>query len=101
MALGFCAIVVSTAVGLMRGEKLARFVGTVVFSLFGLYCLSFLVMVGYEFGLGFYTAAGLGLGLVLYTLAALWIFGPIADTNLYLKQHPVSVDELKKREEEK
>jgi hypothetical protein len=73
---GFCAFAAATAVGLFRARRWARIVVSIVAVLLGLYCLSFLAMVGLDFGVLAYTTSWLGVAFVAYTLTVIWIFRP-------------------------
>jgi hypothetical protein len=68
---GFCALVVTMAIGLIRGRTWSRLLARVVAVLLMLYCLSFILMVALEFGPVAFTAAWLGVVFGVYTLIAL------------------------------
>jgi hypothetical protein len=65
---GFCALAAAASVGLLRAKRWARIVFAIIAVLFGLYCLSFLAMVGLEFGAVTYALFWLGVAFVAYTL---------------------------------
>jgi hypothetical protein len=73
---GFCAIAAAASVGLRRGRRWARVVSGLIAVLLGLYCLSFLAMVGLEFGAFTYALCWLGLAFVAYALTVLAICRP-------------------------
>ena len=73
---GFCALTAITAIGLFRARGWARAIATIVALLLGLYCLSFLAMVGWEFGPVAYAASWIGIAFVAYTLTVIWILRP-------------------------
>jgi hypothetical protein len=68
---GFCALAVATSMGLFRARGWARIVVSIVAVLLALYCLSFLVMVGLEFGVLAYISSWLGVAFVAYTLVVI------------------------------
>lgn len=72
IGVGFCAFAAITAIGLFRASGWARVVGSVLATLLGLYCLSFIAMVGTEFGGIAYAASWLGVAFVVYTFAVIW-----------------------------
>jgi hypothetical protein len=76
IAIGFCALAVVTSVGLLRGRGWARIVFGIIGVLLGLYCLSFLVMVGLEFGPFCYALCWLGGAFVAYTLTVVMMCRP-------------------------
>jgi multisubunit Na+/H+ antiporter MnhG subunit len=65
---GFCVLAATASVSLLRGRSWARVVFAIIAVLLGLYCLSFLAMVGLEFGVLCYVLCWLGVAFVAYTL---------------------------------
>ena len=73
---GFCAAVAVNSIGILCVRLWARIFGSVLAVLFGLYCLSFILMVGSEFGAFWLAFAFLGVLFVGYTLFVIWVFAP-------------------------
>ena len=76
IGVGFCALASMTAIGLFRARAWARIVASIIAVLLGLYCLSFLAMVGTRFGAIAYAASWLGVAFVAYTFTVIWILRP-------------------------
>ena len=76
IGVGFCALASMTAIGLFRARGWARIVVSIIAVLLGLYCLSFLAMVGTGFGAIAYAANWLGVAFVAYTFTVIWILRP-------------------------
>ena len=76
IGLAFCLLAAATAIGLFRARDWARTVVSTVTVLLGLYCLSFIAMVGLEFGAIAYAASWLGLALVAYSCIVIWVLRP-------------------------
>jgi hypothetical protein len=76
IGMGFCILAATTAMGLFRANRWARVVASIIAVLLGLYCLSFLAMVGTEFGVIAYAASWIGVAFVAYTFTVIWILRP-------------------------
>jgi len=72
----FCALAAVTSIGLFRARGWARICGTIMAIIFSLYCLSFILMVGLEYGAFWFLASCLGVLLSAYTLTVIWVFRP-------------------------
>ena len=62
----FSALVVSTSIGLFRARAWARWVACLLAVLFGLYCLSFVLMVGPNFGYVPFSLSFIGIAFTIY-----------------------------------
>lgn len=76
IGIGFCALAAMIAVGLFRARRWARIGVSLVAVLLGLYCLSFLAMVGTGFGSIAYAVNWIGVAFVAYTFTVIWILRP-------------------------
>jgi|GEM_PF-6434117 len=76
IGLVFCITAAATGCGLFCFRRWARITGGIIAILFCLYCLSFVLMVGREFGTMWYGASWLGFCFAAYTLFVIWILRP-------------------------